>query len=268
LSCNYCYEYFSSQWAAIKNIKVNYNKSNAEENLLLFIDKNKETIQSVNLLGGEPLLQKQNLKLFDILPNKKYYLLTNLSTDIPNGPIAQKLITMPNVAWAVSFETINKKFEYVRHGANWKKLCSNLKYLKENNVREINAHPMYCTYSAFNLCEFYDFIDQSNYFTNIYWCVIQNIKGINVFTLSKSLKQKAIDEISKCVEKYKSKYDMSALINIKNSLLESLEKEYKKSDIEDFFDWLYKLENTQNVNKSYVFKDLWPEIYEEMSKLT
>ena len=66
LACNYCYEYFSSQWASIKGIKVNAIKKDNEDTLLMFIEKNKDTVINVNMLGGEPLLQKQNSPLIEI----------------------------------------------------------------------------------------------------------------------------------------------------------------------------------------------------------
>ena len=39
-----------------------------------------------------PLLQKQNNHLLDLLHDKRYYILTNLSVDVPNNPIAKKLL--------------------------------------------------------------------------------------------------------------------------------------------------------------------------------
>ena len=76
LACNYCYEYFSSKWATIKGIKVNANKATAEDSMFALIEESTGIIEELYLLGGEPLLQKQNNRLLDILNDKKYYILS------------------------------------------------------------------------------------------------------------------------------------------------------------------------------------------------
>jgi len=108
LACNYCYEYFSSQWASIKGIKVNANKETAEGSIFALIDKHRETIVSINLLGGEPLLQKQNLRLLDVLPEKQYYVLTNLSVDVRNNKIMERLLKNENASIGISFDTVGE----------------------------------------------------------------------------------------------------------------------------------------------------------------
>jgi MoaA/NifB/PqqE/SkfB family radical SAM enzyme len=52
LACNYCYPYFSSKWAEIKGIKINANKMSAEDKVFAFIQKNIDTVNNINLLGG------------------------------------------------------------------------------------------------------------------------------------------------------------------------------------------------------------------------
>ena len=278
LACNYCYEYFSSQWSNIKGIKINSNKDTAEKELFALIDEQKGTIENINLLGGEPLLQKQNQKLFDLLPNKGYYILTNLSLDLKKNQLGQKLISMPNVNWGVSFENIGLKYEHVRHGAKWEALLNNLEYLKVHG-KQVNAHPLYCAYSAFDLLELYDWYSEIDVFTGIYWCAIQNLPGQNVFTLPNDLKKKAITELENVILKYEnSKYAES---------IESL-KEYHKTLTEDlnsynllndtgkaqadfkiqrdkklFLKWIDEIENNY-LTKEYTFRDLWPEVYNNL----
>lgn len=278
LACNYCYEYFSSQWSNIKGIKVNSNKDTAEKELFALIDEQKGTIQNINLLGGEPLLQKQNQKLFDLLPDKGYYILTNLSLDLKKNQLGQKLISMPYVNWGVSFENIGLKYEHVRHGAKWDTLLNNLEYLKLHK-KEVNAHPLYCAYSAFNLLELYDWYSEIDVFTGIYWCAIQNIVGQNVFTLPNELKNKAIKELEKVILKYEnSKYapsieslkeyhkTLTGDINSYNLLndVQRQEADFKiERDKKRFIKWIIEIEKVY-LTKSYTFKDLWPEVYQHL----
>lgn len=263
LSCNYCYEYFSSQWAKLKGIKINANKDLAENSVFDFIEKNKDTIESINLLGGEPLLQKQNNKLIEILHDKNYYILTNLSVELEKNPIALKLLDMSSVDWGISFETIGEKFEYVRHGAEWSVFLNNLEILKTKNPKRVNAHPLYCTYTALNLREYFDFILRSEIFFSVLWSAIQNIKGLNVYNLPNSFKEKAIQEIELAEIEYssdKEKLGIDHLINIKNKLLESLNGKDTNDGLTEFFKWTDELEN-KFLTKKKCAKDLWPNVY-------
>lgn len=280
LACNYCYEYFSSQWSNIKGIKINANKEDAEDLLMAFIEESKDTITNLNLLGGEPLLQKQNHKLFDLLPDKRYYILTNLSLDLEKNALGKKLINMPFVAWGVSFENINLKYEHVRHGAKWDILLKNLKYLK-NLGKEVNAHPLYCAYSAFNLVELYDWYNEIDVFYGIYWCAIQNLPGQNIFTLPVNLKIKALHELENVIEKYEGSRFNDSIDSLKEyykMLSENLrqrqnmegqkrlEDDYRiQEDKKKFLIWINEMEN-KFLTKEYKFKELWPDVYNGLTK--
>lgn len=264
LACNYCYEYFSSQWSNIKGIKVNTLREDNQESLFLYIEKHKESVTHVNLLGGEPFLQKQNSRLISILKDKQYYVLTNLAVPLENNKIANKILEEPHSEWGVSFETIGNRYEYVRHNASWDQFIKNIEYVKTRNPSlTFNAHPLYCSYSAFNLVEFYDFITSNNNFTSVYWCVIQNIEGLNVFKLSKKLRLKAISEIEKCQAKYSTAPGIDHLIDIKNNLIISIDDNANKNL--EFFKWTAKIER-QLSNKMYSFTDLWPELTNDLKK--
>lgn len=269
LACNYCYEYFSSKWSAIKGIKVNANKSEAEDSIFTLISENinsVDSIETINLLGGEPLLQKQNHKLIELLPTKNYYILTNLSIDLPNNTIAPKLIANSNAQWGISFDTVGPRFEYVRHGAEWSTFVSNLRYLKSNGIEFINAHPLYCAYSAFNLCEYYEFIISEGYFNNVYWTALQNIRSLNVFKLPDNYKRKALAELDKCIAKYgDSGYDMSALENIRSQLETTIGRKGDEWLIKkkEFLEWTNSIEVKYLNDKKYSFNELWPEFLAE-----
>lgn len=269
LACNYCYEYFSSKWSVLKGIKINANKAEAEDSLFTLIAENinsVDSIETINLLGGEPLLQKQNHKLIDLLPTKNYYILSNLSIDLPNNTIAPKLIANENAQWGISFDTVGDRFEYVRHGAEWTTFVSNLRYLNKQGVKMINAHPLYCTYSAFNLCEYYDFIISEGYFNEVYWCAIQNIRSLNVFKLPDNFKHKALAELDKCIAKYGSSgYDMSALENIRDQLVTTIGRtgdEWLVKKLE-FTNWTHATEVKYLSDKKHSFNELWPDFLTE-----
>ena len=257
LACNYCYEYFSSQWANIKGIKVNDVKADNVNTLLMYIEQNKDTVANVNLLGGEPFLQKQNSRLVDILKDKNFYVLTNLAVPLENNKIALQLLNEPNAEWGVSFETVRNRYEYVRHGAKWDQFTKNINFVKSARPDLIvNAHPLYCTYSAFNLEEFYEYILNEKFFKDITWFVIHNIEGLNVFKLSKSLREKAIKEIEKCEIKFKGVTGIDHLTDIKNSLILSLNDTVT---VETTFNEFTSTIEAQ-LNKDIKFNELWPDL--------
>jgi MoaA/NifB/PqqE/SkfB family radical SAM enzyme len=280
LACNYCYEYFSSQWSAIKGIKVNDVKDEYQESLFKLLEKSKDQIINVNLLGGEPLLQKQNQRLIDLLHDKRYYVLTNLAVPMRSNKIADQLLTEKYVDWGVSFETIGDRYEYVRHNAKWDVFNDNLKYVKERNPEVvINAHPLYCTYSAFNLVEYYDYVLE-NGFTGVYWCIIQNIEGLNVLNLSNELKIKAMNEIERVQKKYPDASGIDHLIDIKDKIKQSMNNIFveakerlnvrlglaPKKQSSGFLSWTDEIETRYLTNKEKSFQELWPEIYNFLKK--
>jgi len=261
LSCNYCYPFFSSKWANILGEQINENKKDAEEKIFMFLEKHKNTIEVINLLGGEPLLQKQNKKLIKMFPDSNYYILSNLAVDITKNDIAQSLMKNTNAKWGISFETIGKKFEYVRHGGNWNRFTENLKLLSNDHSRQINAHPLYCTYTALNLVEFYDFVLGSKIFDGIYWCAIQNIHGLNITNMDKKFKERAIKEIERVSQLFKGAAGVDHLLQIKQNLEDTIDVIPTIDGKKHFIDWSEELETKYLSDKNYSFKDLWPDLF-------
>ena len=261
LTCTYCNSYFSSKWAEIEGVKVNNVKADGEESVFSFIEKQKDSVENLILLGGEPLLQKPNNRLLEILPNASYYILTNLSNTLENNKLAQALAT-DKVGWGISFENIGARFEYVRHGASWDRLVHNLRFLHERKVRSIDIHPIYCVYSALNLCEFYEFVENEGYINNLYWQMLQNIEGLDVFRAPLPFKVKAAEELEKCFELYGDKYNMDLLKPIYDNLKESISGPFHPSS-KPQFDWLDEIERSI-AGKKEQFIELWPELYEVM----
>jgi MoaA/NifB/PqqE/SkfB family radical SAM enzyme len=266
LACNYCYEYFSSHWGAIKGIKVNTVEIENEESIFLYIEKNKDTLGNINLLGGEPLLQKQNEKLLKILDQQQVYILTNLAVPMRKNNVFKVLVERGNFEIGVSFETIKDRYEYVRHNASWKTFTDNVDFLRESGI-QINAHPLYCNYSAFNLVEYYDYILNEPVFKDVYWCIIDNIDGLNVFKQPNYLKEQAVVEIEKCEESFKGVNSISHLTAIKNRLIQTIDTQIIVADTPNsFVNFNSEIEEKLLTNKKYKFSDLWPDLSGYLTK--
>jgi len=85
---------------------------------------------------------------------------------------------------------------------------------------------------------------------------------LDVFNLPKELKQIAVDEINRCIKKYK-KYDFSTLLNIRDSLIQSEDKDLTKN----FLLYNENLEKNQLKNKKNTFKNLYPDLYKSLIKI-
>ena len=255
LQCTYCSPYFSSLWVT-PDKRIPIGKLSTEDTVLQYIADNKQYVNTVNMLGGEPLLQKANLKLFELLKNQKlqsYYLLSNLAVDLDNNKIAEKLFEMDNVHWGISFETIGERFEYVRHNAKWDTLVKNIRILKERQPHKLNTHPLYSTYSALHMCDYYDFLVAEDCFETVHWQLLFSHNELNVFKWPKALKHQALGELEKCITAYENAFDMTLLKTIYKGLLESPQAEPMTST-----PWLDSLDASIAPGKKADFIRLWP----------
>jgi organic radical activating enzyme len=259
LACNYCYEYFSSIWAKILNKYLDPLKDSTD--LLSYIEHNNTSIKHVNLLGGEPLLQKENHKLFELLDkNVKGYILTNLSVPIKSNKIATKIIEeFPNISWGVSFDNVGKRFEYVRHRADWDLLVYNIDYVS-HKVKELNIHPLYNIYTAFNLVELYEFLEDKK-INDIYWSPILSPNHFSVFDLPLKMRKKAYQEINVVLDRWGNRFETFRLLDIQKDLL--IDKPIKNHN---FLEYTRKLETQLHPDKKYSFAELWPDLNKRLEK--
>lgn len=161
LSCRHCNSYFSSEWVKIEGGSLENSNKNYHESILNYIKQHVDTIDEVNLLGGEPFLLKQNLQLLDIIKNNKNIRLsifTNASVKFKNNAIFDKIKNLKNnINVMLSIDAIEEQFEYIRSGANWKQVLENIEILKNIDNAKLNLAPVYCIWTADSIdryCEF------------------------------------------------------------------------------------------------------------------
>jgi hypothetical protein len=150
LRCVYCRPMNSSKIAEFLGIKEKLSNRSWQEEILNLVKDNILTIKEVYMLGGEPLLIKENSQLLDLLTDQHITVITNLSLDNSKNEIYRKLLTKPNVNWEISLEQTGKKFEFVRNGANWDQILRNIRELEILDKRYSFAM-QYCIYSALDL---------------------------------------------------------------------------------------------------------------------
>lgn len=258
LACVYCNPETSTAWQRIKKIPINHVK-NEHTDLIELARTQGHNIQGLSLGGGEPLLQRGLEQFLDYLdPNKVSVMITtNLSVNLENNPIYQRLRTWPMVQWMISFDNSDQdKFEYVRHGASWAQFVNNIKVMKRDK-QTVAAHPAYSIYCALNLMEYYDFCVEQQ--LHIFWCELTNPWDLDIRRQSVSLRQLAIAEIDRVVAKYQDQKQLSTDV-LERYRATLVDNSYLNMQdfVPDILTWHQDMETT--LKKTTRFVDLWPNI--------
>ena len=231
--------------------------------ILKFIEANKKTLKNLALLGGEPLLQKENEQLLDVIDkNVHINVITNLSVPLENNKIVKKLLEKNNVVWDISFETINEKFEYVRHGGSWELMTKNIRYLqavaKNQPGHLIGITGQFSVYNALDLSEVNRFFYENN-FPQPRWNELTYPTILSVANLPKHFIDKSVIELENSVQFIKWPKQQKFLLDIANNLKNLT---VKTQNCKPLIDWHINQENTYWPNFKYKFVDLWPEYLE------
>lgn len=261
LSCVYCDNEASSQWAMLKKQPVErLDYTNTLSSLLELIDENKSTIKNLALLGGEPLLQKENDALLDVISDHVHInIITNLSVPLENNRIFHKLLKKQNVMWDISFETVEDQFEYVRHGSSWQLMLKNITYLKEC-IKDKSGHTVgitsqYSIYNAMRLSELHEYF-ADNDLPMMRWNELHYPNILSVSSLPNKFINKAIEELENSIQYHYMPVQERFLNDMANSLRMI---NNNKTDCEDLYTWHQLQEDTYWPNAKLKFEDLWKE---------
>jgi MoaA/NifB/PqqE/SkfB family radical SAM enzyme len=203
LGCLYCSPTFSNTWAdrlgtTVKNSPV----KDYQDDLLEWILERADHINELMLVGGEPLLMKQNYKLLERLPNNcQIGIITNLSYDLEKNPALPALLDRPHqkIHWNVSLENVGDKFEYVRSGANWEQVKKNFDLLLRHWPETVSINMVYSLFSAFDIVD----TVQQLYALGIKKFNLFNINEndtIDVFNMPQEIKELALTQLEKVCE--------------------------------------------------------------------
>lgn len=140
LKCRTCSPGFSSAIAAEHN-KINQLNlpvlHSLSQEAIEDIYSKLDTVKSIYLAGGEPLLEENNVKLLNYLiennltPELNYN--TNLTTiTFKNLNYFELWKHFPKIELTVSIDGYKEVNDYIRFGSNYDKLIENIKTIKEN----------------------------------------------------------------------------------------------------------------------------------------
>jgi len=261
LSCTYCGPSSSSKWAQLQSQKTVNSDTKSYRISQKNIEKiyqliNNNSIKRVSMLGGEPLLMKENIKLLDVLEKStNIEIFTNLNVVLKGNQLFEQLVQRPNVQWYVSMETIGKKFEFVRRGADWNRQVSNLEQLMFEIQGTITLQSQYCAYSALNLCELYEFVEQYPKLTINWGGLVTNPRYLNFLNFPKILKQQSLDQMDQCIKRWPER--THGLVVLRQQLIDHMDN-VVPDIVEKCINW-HQQQETQFFNNQFNFVELWPE---------
>ena len=205
LACQYCTPEFSSAWvdrlgtARIKPVKE------YQDELLEWMLVRADQVQEIMLVGGEPMLMKQNYALLKRLPvGARISIITNLSYDLATLPCIDDLRRRPaeNVIWNISLENTGNKFEYVRNGGTWPKIEKNIAFLNRAWPENVSLNMVYSMFNAFDIDQdivtFHGMgIKKFNLFN------ILNNDKMNVFNMPQAIQLQAQQHLVRAIQNHR-----------------------------------------------------------------
>ena len=262
LSCNYCSSGASSAWARLQNIPINEETKKYYLDVVDFISKNLDTIREVALVGGEPLLMKENLALLDSIPKHVLItIITNLAVNFDKNKIVKKLLERPRVGWSMSFDNIGDRFEYVRYGNNWNTMNKNVSVVADkikNHTHHGGIHAVYNLYNCTRLIELKEYAVSKN--LTIQWQGLLGPSELNPTLHNINVRNLAIQEI----KNLKNKFELdSSENNFMAGVLNVLESKITSdSDMTNkFLTFTEQIENVYHPDTKGGFARLWPELF-------
>lgn len=257
LRCVYCNDQASSAYATWLGVPEKFSIRQWQDELFGYLVEHKDAIKFVYLLGGEPLLIKENFKLIDLIGEQQIDIVTNLSLEnIESNPTYQKLL-QKNTVWRISLEAIGNKFEYIRRDAKWDTTSRNYIRLKElNDIVGITMQ--YCVLSAFSLADTFDYFKSINCSDNTLNMLLGPAE-FSIFSFPREVKELAIKEIDVTLERhatYLRKDKLSFLRNVKEQLLQLLDT-YDAAAVAKFKEFVKARDAELD---DFKFATEWPEL--------
>ena len=220
LTCAYCSPEWSSSWQ--KDIEKNGNyeltdfkikndnfaklwskikqKSRSTESkffhLLLKEISLAKNLESISILGGEPLLHNQLEMFLEQIEDKKITITTGLGVSLSRLSRLLKKMKGKKIGFFVSGETTGSFFEFLRYGASWEDFLTKVKMISDYGFK-IGFISTISNISLFDFTNFY------NTFHNSYNIWINSMHE-KPFLMPHVIDDKSKDDFIKTSKKYEN----------------------------------------------------------------
>ncbi len=256
LSCNYCGPYCSSKWASMKKQFVDNGAKPYHLQVVDYIQQHSISTREVALVGGEPLLLKENVALLESLPEDTLVtVITNASVNLDKSEVYTLLTCRNNVGWSLSFDNVGDQFEYVRHGSSFTTLDQNLNRIgaqMQFHGHHGGIHAVYNIYNCTNLRKLREYAHSKK--LSIKWQTLYQPEYLDPSKHNQYVRDIALREI----ELYEQEYgEESFFDNVKHSLRTIA----TDSDVRDqFWQHIQDIEDRYHPDQKGQFARLWPEL--------
>jgi len=251
-ACVYCGPRFSSKWTEELKIEHKVPSPEQKDKFKQYILSNAKKLKHVYMAGGEPLLLKENLELLNELdPDVTIRVNTNLSKT--DTKVFEKICEFKNVHWTVSVETIEKEFEYIRHGGKWSDFMDNLDIIRQFDDHKVTFNMLYFALNYKSLFECIDYFSDLGFHNNAFIVGALLMPGnLDIRHLPKNVLNSCKDELQTRI----SKNPGYLLEDGYKNLLNYIDQPFQ-SNIQVVRGFLETLDKRRNLNSQEIFKDLY-----------
>jgi len=256
-ACVYCGPELSSRWAVELNDTKRMTKQ-AMNKSIEYVYDHIDTVKTLYLCGGEPMMMKENIKLVKIIADTKPDLDIRINTNLSNldNPVYETIKDLPNVHWILSAEASENQFEYIRYPLRWTTFINNLKIIQKL-PHKISINMSWNILNAFGIFEFIDLMIENDVHKNSF--VMNPVRDPAYYDIL-NLPEDVIDVIKKEATKrygrlndpFMLKYSYEAIIKHCNEPIMHKQQELKQQ--------LEILDARRSLDSKKVF----PELYERL----
>jgi sulfatase maturation enzyme AslB (radical SAM superfamily) len=257
-ACVYCNEQFSSRIASERNIEIRRPEDLKQQAFKEWVFARAGQLKHVYLAGGEPLLMKENLEFLELLkqvnPNVNLRVNTNLSK--VDTRIFDLICEFKNVHWAVSVETMESQYEYIRYGGRWQDFLDNLNAIKKLG-HKISFNMLYFLLNYRTMFDCVDFLKGMEFHNNSF--IIQPLLTpdyLNIRHLDTDVLNSVKDELIQRINQQPGFLLENGYRNALAYLNQPIEKNLQRC-----FEQLEQTDARRNLDSRKIFKDLYKENY-------
>lgn len=221
-TCVTCGPHLSSAWASLAGQNPKYKTFDISK-----LDINWGEIVSLSFVGGEPLLDKRNFSILEMLVeqgNTDCFIsfVTNGSIELTKHQL-DLLSKFSKLNMCISIDGVGKSFEYMRYPLQWSKVLANLNLFK--GICEVSVSCMISNLNIYYYSQFVNFFKENNL---NYLC--KQITAPDIFSPG-NLPGRAKDIIRGCNKDYANEVNSFLNTGIYNSeKYENLKREVTRQD--------------------------------------
>ena len=256
-ACVYCGPGLSSRWAVELNDTKRMTKQ-AMSGSIEYVYDHIDTVKTLYLCGGEPMMMKENVKLVKIIAETRPELDIRINTNLSNlkNPVYELIKDLPNIHWILSAEASEDRFEYIRYPLSWTNFINNFEVIKKL-PHKISMNMSWNILNSFGIFEFIDLMIENGLHENAF--VINPVldpKYYNILNLPQEvinvIKNEATKRHGRLHDPFMLKYSYEAIIKHCDKPIMHKQQELKQQ--------LEMLDARRSLDSRKVF----PELYERL----